>query len=173
MSRFEIPTARLVLTPLGVRFLDTVNEYALDAETTRYMIHLPNESPRETLAFLQGVEAEWEKEQPDAFKFALLFQGKHVGTVNIHLSGGAGELGWIVNRRYWGRGFATEAARALVDHFAAHFAITHFIAHCDADNTASWRIMEKLGMERTGTYSGRQNRSAAHDSTEYRYDLWR
>ena len=172
MSRFEIRTARLVLTPLGPRFLDTVNEYALDAENTRYMIHLPNESPRETLSFLQSVEAEWDREQPDAFEFAMLFQDRHIGAANIHLEEGAGELGWIVNKRYWGQGFATEAARALVDHFAAHHAITHFIAHCDAANLASWRIMEKLGMERTGTHPGRKNRSAVQLSVEYQYELW-
>ena len=172
MSRFDIPTARLVLTPLGVRFLDTVNEYALDAENTRYMLHLPNECSQETLAFLQSVEAEWDREQPDSFEFAMLFQDRHIGAASIYVEEGTGELGWIVNKRYWGRGFATEAARALVDYFSTHFGVAHFIAHCDGDNVSSRRIMEKLGMERTGTYGGRRNRSAAQDSTEYQYELW-
>ena len=172
MSRFEIVTLRLVLTPLGVPFLSTVNEYALNAENTRFMIHLPNESPQETLDFLQRVEAEWDRERPDACEFALLYQGKHVGAANICMEGNTGELGWIVNKRYWGRGFAAEAARALVDHFSTHFAVNHFIAHCDADNVASWRIMEKLGMERTGSYGGRRNRSAVQDSIELQYELW-
>lgn len=160
-----------MLTPLGPEFLDTVNEYALDAENTRYMLHLPNESAEETLAFLRNTEAEWDREQPDTFEFALLYEGRHIGAVSICLEDGAGELGWIVNKRYWGRGFAFEAAKALVEHFAARCGVTHFVAHCDGDNTASFRIMEKLGMERTGAYGGRRNRSAAQTSLEYRYDL--
>ena len=91
--------------------------------------------------------------------------------MSIYVEDGVGELGWIVRRSYWGNGFAAEAARAIVDHFAAHFGIRHFVAHCDAENVASYRIMEKLGMRRTAEYGGRKNRGAAAESTEYQYEL--
>ena len=171
MSRFDIRTERLVLTPLGSAFLDTVNEYALDAENTKYMIHLPNDSAEETLAFLQSVEAEWDRERPASFEFAILYEGRHIGAANICVEGSTGELGWIVNRRYWGQGFAYEAAKAIMDHFSTHCGITHFVAHCDAENVPSWRLMEKLGMERTGEWPGRRNRAASRDSIEYQYEL--
>lgn len=171
MSRFTLRTERLLLTPLDTRFLDTVNEYAMDAENTRYMLHLPNESAEETLAFLQRVEAEWEKERPDAYEFALLCENRHVGAANIILAGDAGELGWIVNKRYWGRGLAAEAAQAIMEHFSAHCGITRFIAHCDAENVPSRRVMEKLGMQRTGEYGGRKNRSASRESVELQYEI--
>ena len=172
MSRFNIVTERLLLRPLGVGDLDTVNEYALDRENARYMIHLPNENARETLAFLQQAEAERAKIQPDSYEFAVLYQGRHIGAVNIRVDGNTGELGWILNKAYWGNGFAAEAAQALVDHFAKRRHITHFVAHCDGANAASFRIMEKLGMERTTAYGGRRNRAANTDSTEFQYELW-
>ena len=171
MSRFEIRTERLVLTPLGPAFLDTVNEYAMDLENTRYMLHLPNESPEETLAFLQNAEAEWARERPAFFEFAMLCESRHIGAASLYLEDGAGELGWIVNKRYWGHGFAYEAAQAIIDHFTSRNGITRFVAHCDAANTASFKTMEKLGMRRTGEYGGRQNRSATHSSFEYQYEL--
>ena len=49
--------------------------------------------------------------------------------------------------------------------------MTHFIARCDTENVASYKVMEKLGMTRTGKYGGRRNRAAAEDSFEYQYEL--
>ena len=145
MNHFDIHSERLLLTPLGPDFLQSVNEYALDYENTKYMFHLPNESSEETAAFLKGVEEEWAKENPESFEFAVIRQGRQIGAVSIYLEDGTGELGWIMNKKYWGNGFACEAAKALIDYFAEHFGVRHFIAHCDTENTASRRTMEKLG----------------------------
>lgn len=49
--------------------------------------------------------------------------------------------------------------------------ILHFLAHCDTENIASYKVMEKLGMIRTGEWGGRRNKSAAEDSLEYQYEL--
>jgi [ribosomal protein S5]-alanine N-acetyltransferase len=55
-------------------------------------------------------------------------------------------LGWHYGRRYWGNGYATEAARALLYiGFELHRA-AEIYADCFADNAASIRIMEKIGM---------------------------
>ena len=64
MNGFQIVTEQLVLAPLGTAYLDSVNEYALDYENTRYMCHLPNRDSDETLSFLKDVEAEWQKIPP-------------------------------------------------------------------------------------------------------------
>lgn len=63
-------------------------------------------------------------------------------------------------------------AEALLDYAKKELKIRHFTAHCDADNTASYRIMEKLGMSRTGTYGGRKNKSSNEEKTEYQYELY-
>lgn len=49
MSKFEIKTDRLLLVPTGPEFLDSTNEYALDYETTKYMMFLPKDNFEETL----------------------------------------------------------------------------------------------------------------------------
>ena len=172
MKNIEITTKRLTLRPLGSEYLETVNAYATDYENTKYMLHLPNENIEETAAFLAGVDEEWAKEQPASYEFAMLYQNEQIGAVGIYFENGAGELGWIINKKYWRNGFAYEAADALVSYAAEHMGTTHFIAHCDTENTASYKVMEKLGMTRTGEYGGRRNRAAAEDSFEYQYELF-
>ena len=69
---------------------------------------------------------------------------------------GAVELGYWIARPFWGRGFATESGRALVDIARAlglrQLEASHFI-----DNPASARVLDKLGFETTGLIAPRMN----------------
>lgn len=170
MEEIIIRTERLVIRPITTAYLDSTNEYALDPETTKFMCFLPVKDPDETMRFLRKVEKEWSKDTPDFYEFAILHDNEHIGSISVYNENGDGELGWILNKSYWRRGFAYEAARAVIDHFAGN-GFTHFIAHCDTENTASYRLMEKLGMVRTAEYGGRRNRAAKRDSFEYLYEL--
>ena len=58
------------------------------------------------------------------------------------------EIGWVVGRPHQGRGYATEAALALLDHGFSRLGLHRIIATCETDNLASVRVMEKLGMRR-------------------------
>jgi RimJ/RimL family protein N-acetyltransferase len=58
------------------------------------------------------------------------------------------ELGWVIDPSYAGRGLATEAARALLRICFEELGLRRVTANCFAANTASWRLMEKLGMRR-------------------------
>lgn len=167
-----IKTERLLLEPLGSRHLQTVHQYVSDYENTKYMVHLPNNSIEETAAFLQGVEEEWMSDAPSFYEFAVIYKGKQIGAVSIYLNKDmSGELGWIISKEYWGQGIAYEAAKVLLEHAVKHLQIKHFIAHCDSENIASYKIMEKLGMVRTGVYGGRKNKSSDEERLEYQYEL--
>jgi len=60
------------------------------------------------------------------------------------------ELGYIFNPRYHRRGYATEAARALVDHAVAAMGVHRVVANCNPANVASWRVLEKIGFALEG-----------------------
>ena len=62
---------------------------------------------------------------------------------------GAVELGYWIARPHWGRGFATEAATALID-IARTLGLTQLEGAHFIDNPASGRVLEKLGFEPTG-----------------------
>jgi RimJ/RimL family protein N-acetyltransferase len=56
------------------------------------------------------------------------------------------EIGFRLARPFWGRGFATEAARAVRDHAFDTLALPRLIAIIDPGNLASIRVAEKIGM---------------------------
>jgi len=62
------------------------------------------------------------------------------------------EIGWIFNSDYHGMGYATEAARALLQYGFETLGIHRLIATCQPENTPSYRVMEKLGMRREGYF---------------------
>ena len=169
----NLNTERLVLKPHGIEYLQTVNKYATDLENTKYMMHLPNENIDETRTFLEGVTAEWKKETPTFYEFAIIQNGTHIGAVSVYLdeSFNEGELGWIVDKNYWGNGYAYEASKALVDMCVEKLGIRKFVAHCDSENEASKRVMQKLGMQLEAEYGGRQNRASDEIRRECEYRM--
>ena len=132
---------------------------------------LPVEGEAESVAFLKTAEEEWAKPHPKFYEFAIIHDGEHIGGISIHMEYGKPVLGWIINRKYWGRGFAYESAKAVMEHFASDLGIRYFCAYCDTRNTASFRLMEKLGMKRAGESGGRKNRASPEEAFEYKYEI--
>ena len=62
------------------------------------------------------------------------------------------EIGWTLARSVWGRGFATEAARATLAFAFETLRLHRVWAYCQPENVASSRIMEKIGMRREGLF---------------------
>lgn len=73
--------------------------------------------------------------------------GQTHGDVTIFEGSEAG-IGYLIDPAHAGKGFATEIAGALLDLAFDELGVRRVTAGCFADNTASWKIMEKLGMRR-------------------------
>jgi RimJ/RimL family protein N-acetyltransferase len=58
------------------------------------------------------------------------------------------EIGWRLARAYWGRGYATEAARAVIDDGFGRLGLAEIVAFTTSANRNSRRVMERLGMTR-------------------------
>jgi ribosomal-protein-alanine N-acetyltransferase len=80
------------------------------------------------------------------------------------------ELWYELTQKVWGRGIATEAARACVRYAFEEVGMERVIAGADAPNTASLRVIEKLGMK----YLGNNNHSAPEEpySALYKEDFF-
>jgi ribosomal-protein-alanine N-acetyltransferase len=78
--------------------------------------------------------------------------GALIGLVVLVLADdeGEAELGYAIGRPWWGRGYATEASRALLDYGFEELALEEINAHAMLRNPASSRVLEKLGMRSTG-----------------------
>jgi [ribosomal protein S5]-alanine N-acetyltransferase len=67
---------------------------------------------------------------------------------------GDGELGYWIGKPYWGHGYATEAARAVMDHGFAKSGVRRYVCKHLTGNEASARVIGKLGFKYTGTATG-------------------
>jgi RimJ/RimL family protein N-acetyltransferase len=78
--------------------------------------------------------------------------GRLVGAVGLSITRAhrRGELGYWVAVEHWGRGYATEASRAMLGYAFGSLDLSRVVAHCLTRNEGSWRVMEKLGMQREG-----------------------
>jgi len=88
-----------------------------------------------------------------AFAIHHIADDKMIGEVGIYLSPLAqdkGDIGWSLHPDYQGQGYATEAARVLLDYAFVERDLRRVTSGCDTRNTASCRLMERLGMRREG-----------------------
>ena len=82
-----------------------------------------------------------------------------IGVAGAHLRGDeAVELGYWLDPRYHGQGFATEAASALARALARHLPQRAIIAECRPENAASWRVLIKSGFDSDGRPGSRPGR---------------
>ena len=146
-----IETARLLLRrPRISDAADIFVEYARDVEVTRYMDWKPHANIQDTLEFLPRCDAGWATGRE--FTWGLTFAGEDrvVGMIAIRPDKYKADIGYVLARRYWGRGLMAEAGKAIVAAALADPQLRRISATCDADNYASARVMEKIGMQREG-----------------------
>lgn len=167
----NIHTKRLLLVPLGPQFLVSTHEYSGDIDNTKYMVYLPNLDINETKNFLDKVQAEWQKYNPQFYEYAIMVDNEHIGAVSLYIENAEGELGWIINKKFWGNGYAVEAAQGIINFALQELKVRKFIAHCDSQNTNSYKVMEKLGMSLVSKTQGRKNKLSDEDREELMYSL--
>ena len=140
-----IETERLVLRPLVLADLEEYLALHEDPEVTRFIDGL--ERP-EAEKRLRENELEWEERGYG--KLAVLDRpsGRFLGRSGLKYwpQFEETEVGWTMHRDAWGRGLATEAARASVDWAFEAFDLPYLTAMVHPENTASVRVAERLGM---------------------------
>jgi len=145
-------TDRLGLRPVGEGDLDRILEYRNLPEVTAWLIR--------TTVDPAAFRAAWRAaaDDPHDHSVAVLLDGTLIGTVSLEVEDGMGQpgmpqgteamLGYIFDPAYAGRGYAKEAVAAVVATAFEEVGIRRLTAGCFADNLASVRILEGLGMRR-------------------------
>lgn len=150
---WPIRTARLTLRPATADDLEPTYLVRRQPAVHEWLTHAPT-SPEQYAEQFLGPERL-------AKTLALEVDGTVVGDLMLSIGdawsqaevaedakGVQAELGWVVDPAYAGRGYATEAAAELLRICFEDLGLRRATALCFADNVASWRIMEKLGMRR-------------------------
>jgi ribosomal-protein-alanine N-acetyltransferase len=125
--------------------------YANDPEITRYLAWKAYERIEPLKAFLREAISNWEKNNGHLM-WLLCLKGsdRPIGSIGMTLEGGKAMFGYVLAKKFWGRGLAAEALTFLVDWSLTQPEISRAWAYCDVENPTSMRVMEKAGMVREG-----------------------
>lgn len=128
--------------------------YAADPEVTRWLTFETHRSAEAAVEYCTLMEQRWDAGLE--FTYALREPGDPVpfGAISVRPDNFHVGFGYALARDRWGRGHASRALGALVEHALGQPGIWRAWAFCDAENPASARVMEKAGM----TYEGRLRR---------------
>jgi ribosomal-protein-alanine N-acetyltransferase len=147
----EIRTKRLLLRrPRPADAQAIFEEYASDPQVTRYLGWEPNASVEETATFLEERTARWQTGTSFAWVLTRAGEDRPIGMIELRPQGHRAEVGYVLGRKYWNRGYMTEAVRAVVAWALAQPHVYRVWAVCDVENLASARVLEKAGMRREG-----------------------
>lgn len=146
-------TERLRLEPFADAHLEGLHELNRDPAVMRY-ISGRAETLDETRAGIERVRARWAEWGYSWWAFVEHDSGRIVGAGCIqHLGRDAAnplEIGWRLRPDCWGRGLASEAARTMAGFAFDTLAAPLLCAVCHPENTASARVMQRLGMRYRG-----------------------
>lgn len=150
-----LETERLILRPITLDDAADLFEYASDPENTK-MTFPTHKSIDET----NWVIANLFMSAPlGNFAIELKASGKMIGTCDLRINEGekSAELAYAINKKYWGQGYAPEAAGKLVEFAFETLKIERLWAKFASGNPASGRVMEKLGMTQEGVLHHTKN----------------
>lgn len=163
-------TARLALRRFAESDVDSVAWLLGEPRVMRYIEDgkpvSRAEVERVVLPKVVGGPGWWAAHEKSSGAFIGWFELSPVGE-------GVAELGYRLHPRFWGRGYATEGASALVAHGAAA-GLTRIVAYAMAVNTGSRRVLEKAGLRYVRTFHEEWPdyiEGAKHGDVEYALDL--
>lgn len=150
MHNITIETERLILRPMTAADADAVFQWVSDERVTRYMVYTTYTSVEQVAEWLKFLEHDAHDYH---FGFVRKSDGKLIGSGSIGPdSKDEGFWGFGYNFRYdcWGNGYATEAAKAMIQYAYDNFGARRFTASHAEPNTASGRVMQKCGLHFAG-----------------------
>jgi ribosomal-protein-alanine N-acetyltransferase len=148
----EIRTARLLLRPPRLEDAEAYFAIASDPEYAYFGSRQSVDREAAARGLLRIIAIPWHQ-RPE---LAVTYEGQVVGRVmlDVDQQNNIAALGYGIGRPWWGRGLATEAARAALDYAFEALDVAKVWARADPRNLASVRILEKLGLQREGLLRG-------------------
>ncbi len=149
-----LATPRLRLREYADDDFAAVHAYASDPDVSRYMRWGPNRED-DTRAFLRRSAAHRGERPRRDFELAITLgaDDRLIGGCGLHVAEPehrSAFIGYVLHRSHWGRGYASEAARALLAFGFERLALHRIYAVCDPANATSAHVLEKLGMRQEG-----------------------
>ena len=149
----EVRTPRLLLRRWRPADREPFAALNADPEVMRHFHHGVR-TRQESDAFAERIEEEFERRGLGLWAVEVAGGPEFIGFVGLHEAlfeapfTPAVEVGWRLAAAHWGRGYATEAARAAVADGFTRVGLDEILSFTSVGNVRSQRVMQRLGMER-------------------------
>jgi ribosomal-protein-alanine N-acetyltransferase len=148
VEKVMISTRRLMIRPFNASDAADLYEYLSNPAIYKY-------EPGEPISFDHATHLSQERAATkDFWAVELADSGKMIGHIYFKQTEPyelrTWELGYIVNPAYQGEGYAAEAVAALLRKEFEDKHIHRVVAHCNPENPASWKLLERVGLRREG-----------------------
>ena len=184
----QLETDRLILKAQSMTEQKRLWEILMIPEVNRYFLTVPTKF-RDKLKDWNIQEKYYEEEMKYAkdgnvFKWSVFLKetGECIGRISCHeasvenpniTDSNIRGVGWIIDPKYQGKGYGTEAAKAMLDFMFLECEIHEIITGAAICNPASWKIMERLGFERQKETKSIQYNFLDEPTETYCYKLTR
>ena len=149
-----LETERLVLRPLTAQDAPALQRLAGRREIADTTISIPHPySEPQARQWIAGTADLFARGKAAAFGIQLKREGNLVGASglrDVEAEHSQAELGFWVAVEWWGQGYATEAARAVVGFGFEQLGLNRIYAHHMVRNPASGRVLARIGMKQEG-----------------------
>jgi RimJ/RimL family protein N-acetyltransferase len=147
-----LPTSRLLLRPWRDEDIEGFAELSADPAVVEYLLPLADRAAVE--AWAARARTHWEEHGFGQWVVEISGEASFIGVVGLGIVSfeapftPAVDVAWRLARPHWGRGYATEAARAALDYGFGELGLREIVALTVTANWRSRRVMERLGMTR-------------------------
>jgi RimJ/RimL family protein N-acetyltransferase len=167
----ELRTARLRIRDPLPADLEGWHRLWSDTRNLRFVEHMQTHTPEASRASLQSaIDAARAAPRVKYFFAVETLAGEFAGDVGFMTEpigdGVLGGIGWLLLPEHQGKGYATEAVRALIPRMFRDWGVTVIDAGCNAANKASERVMQKGGMALVRRYDDRLQYQLAKEDWE-------
>jgi RimJ/RimL family protein N-acetyltransferase len=144
-----IETERTSLRPIELRDNKEILSYRSDSKTNKYQSWIPK-TLNDVNAFISKNPDEFNK--PETwFQLVIIDKANDtiIGDIGIHfIDNYQSEIGCTLRKKYHGKGFATEALKAVIDYLFVVLDKHRIVVSIDPENTESIRLVERLGFRK-------------------------
>ena len=148
-----IEASRVRLRHLAESDTDSLFELFSDEEVTRYWSAPPFQKRAQAAELLAAIKEGFRQKSLFQWGIAQKSGDKVIGTTTLfHLDekNRRAEIGYALNRQFWGNGFVNEALSSLFDFAFTELNLHRIEADVDPQNSASIRVLERLGFQKEG-----------------------
>ena len=152
-----LETERLILRKFSKSDAISVFEFTSDPKVTQYLTWNNHQSIEETFEFIKIVHNSYATGQPAPWAIESKALKKVIGSIGIvemNTFFRRAEIGFLLNRKFWRKGYSYEAILKVIEFCFQETDIHRVEATCEVPNTSSANILQKAGMRYEGILQG-------------------